>query len=177
MGQLIQGGTAGCRLSRGVDRQHRRAGACLCSGRKKSRGETEALGRSVGGFSCKIHVLTDALGYPLRLRLTPGQTADVTQAKAIVTGVPIKVLLADKGYDSQDFVDYLHQQGIEALIPSRSHAKQPRPYDRVVYKERHLIECFFSKIKQYRRVFTRFDKKAQNFLSFLYFVSVLIWTR
>ena len=134
MGQLIQGGTAECRLSRGVDRQHRRAGACLCSGRKKSRGETEALGRSVGGFSCKIHVLTDALGYPLRLR-PPGQTADVTQAKALVTGVPIKVLLADKGYDSQDFVDYLHQQGIEALIPLRSHAKQQRLYDKVVYKD------------------------------------------
>lgn len=131
----------------------------------------------MGGFSCKIHALTDALGYPLRLILTPGQTADITQAEALVTSVPIKMLLADKGYDSQDFVDYLHQEGIEALIPSRSNAKQPRTYDKVVYKERHLIECFFNKIKHYRRVFSRFDKKALNFLSFLHFVSVLIWTR
>lgn len=131
----------------------------------------------MGGFSCKIHALTDALGYPLRLILTPGQTADITQAEALVTSIPVKVLLADKGYDSQDFVDYLHQEGIEALIPSRSNAKQPRTYDKVVYKERHLIECFFNKIKHYRRVFSRFDKKALNFLSFLHFVSVLIWTR
>jgi transposase len=131
----------------------------------------------VGGFSCKIHALTDALGYPLRLILTPGQTADITQAEALVTSIPVKVLLADKGYDSQDFIDFLQEEGIEPLIPSRSNARQPRTYDKVVYKERHLIECFFNKIKHYRRVFSRFDKKALNFLSFLHFVSVLSWTR
>ena len=131
----------------------------------------------MGGFSCKIHALTDALGYPLRLILTPGQTADVTQAEALVSDIPLKILLADKGYDSQAFVDYLAKEGIDALIPSRSNAKHPRTYDKVVYKERHLIECFFGKIKHYRRVFSRFDKKAQNFLSFLHFVSVLLWTR
>ena len=131
----------------------------------------------MGGLSCKIHALTDALGYPLRLILTPGQTADVTQAEALVSGVPLSRLLADKGYDSQTFVDYLAKEEIDALIPSRSNARHPRTYDKVVYKERHLIECFFGKIKHYRRVFSRFDKKAQNFLSFLYFVSVLLWTR
>ena len=83
------------------------------------------LGRSVSGFSCKIPVLTDALGYPLRLVLTPGQTVDVRQAKSLITSVPIKVLLVDKGYDSQDFIAYLYQAGIKALISSHFHAKQP----------------------------------------------------
>nr|WP_211209432.1 IS5 family transposase [Thiofilum flexile] len=149
----------------------------MCSRGKKSSAEAEALGRSVGGFSCKIHVLTDALGYPLRFILTPGQTADITPAKTLVGSIALQALLADKAYDSQDFIDYLHEHQIEALIPSRSNAREPRTYDKVRYQERHLIECFFGKIKHYRRVFSRFDKKAQNFRAFLHFVAVLIWTR
>ena len=89
---------------------------------QKSDALSEALGRSKGGFSCKIHALTDALGYPLRFILTPGQASDIGQAEALVTSVSIKKLMADKGYDSQAFVDFLKQQGIEAIIPSRSHA-------------------------------------------------------
>ena len=137
----------------------------------------EALGRSAGGFSCKIHVLTDGLGYPLRFLLTPGQTANITQAPALVASMPLKALLADRGYDSQTFVDYLKEQHIEAVIPSRAPALNPRTYDTVFYKERHLIECFFGKIKHYRRVFARFDKKAQNFMAFLHWGAFLIWTR
>lgn len=137
----------------------------------------EALGRSKGGFSCKIHALTDALGYPLRFILTPGQASDIGQAEALVTSIPLKRLMADKGYDSKAFVEYLEKHGIEALIPSKSNALEPRKCDWVAYKERHLIECFFGKMKHYRRVFSRFEKKAQNFLGFLAFVAVLIWTR
>lgn len=144
---------------------------------QKSDASSEALGRSKGGFSCKIHALTDALGYPLRFILTPGQASDIGQAEALVTSVSIKKLMADKGYDSQAFVDFLKQQGIEALIPSRSNAREPRQCDWVAYKERHLIECYFGKMKHYRRVFSRFDKKAQNFLGFLKITAILIWTR
>ncbi|WP_020395080.1 IS5 family transposase [Thiolinea disciformis] len=144
---------------------------------KKSSATAEALGRSVGGFSCKIHVLTDGLGYPLRFLLTAGQTADITQAQALVSSTPLKGLLADKGYDSPVLVDYLQERQIEPIIPSRSNALNPRVYDNVRYKEQHLIECFFSKIKHYRRVFARFDKKAQNFMAFLHFVAFLIWSR
>jgi len=122
-------------------------------------------------------VLTDALGYPLRFILTPGQASDIGQAEALVTSVSIQRLMADKGYDCQAFVDFLQQQGIEALIPSRSNAREPRQCDWVAYKERHLIECFFGKMKHYRRVFSRFDKKAQNFLGFLKITAILIWTR
>ncbi|MCK5920263.1 MAG: transposase, partial [Methylococcales bacterium] len=91
--------------------------------------------------------------------------------------VSIKTLMGDKGYDSKAFVESLNQRGIQAVIPSRSNALEPRPYDEVAYKERHLIECFFGKIKHYRRVFSRFEKKAINFLGFLHFVATLIWMR
>ena len=131
----------------------------------------------MGGFSCKIHVLTDALGYPLRFILTPGQFSDIGQAEALVSAIPIKRLIADKGYDSKDFVEYLRAQGIEAVIPSKVNALDPRPCDAHIYKERHLIECYFGKMKYYRRVFSRFEKKAKNFLGFLKLTAILISTR
>jgi len=109
--------------------------------------------------------------------LTPGQASDIGQAEALVESISIKKLMADKGYDSGAFVDYLKSRGIEALIPSRSNALNPRPCDWIAYKERHLIECYFGKMKHYRRVFSRFEKKAQNFLSFLQITAILIWTR
>ncbi len=90
---------------------------------------------------------------------------------------PLKQLMADKGYDSQVWVDYLQNRGIEAMIPSRSNALNPGACNWVAYKERHLIECYFGKVKHYRRVFSRFEKKAQNFLGFLSLAAVLIWTR
>ena len=137
----------------------------------------EALGRSMGGFSCKIHAAVDALGNPLRLILTPGQSSDIGQAENLVVSINAQKVLADKGYDSGKLVEWLTKEGMEAVIPSRSNAKEPRQCDWWVYKERHLVECFFGKIKHYRRVFSRFEKKSCNFMAFLHFVSVLIWFR
>ncbi len=121
--------------------------------------------------------MTDALGYPLRFILTPGQASYIGQAEELVKSVSLKQLMADKGYDSQVLVDYLQNRGIEAMIPSRSNALNSRACDWVAYKERHLIECYFGKMKHYRRVFSRFEKKAQNFLGFLSLTAVLIWNR
>lgn len=122
-------------------------------------------------------MLTDALGYPLRFILTPGQSSDIGQAESLVGSIQIKRLMADKGYDSKVFVEYLDNLGITAVIPSRCNAVEPRPCDWTAYKERHLIECYFGKMKYYRRVFSRFEKKAQNFLGFLHLAAALIWTR
>lgn len=113
----------------------------------------------------------------MRFILTPGQASDIGQAEALVTSVSLNTVMADKGYDAQALVDYLKERHINAVIPSRSNALNPRPYDTVAYRERHLIECYFNKMKHYRRVFSRFDKKAQNFLGFLHLTAVLIWTR
>lgn len=144
---------------------------------KKDSQDQEALGRSKGGFTTKIHALVDALGNPLRFILTPGQRHDITQANSLVQDVENTMLLADKGYDSNALVQKLEEQKTIAVIPSKKNRKQQRDYDKHVYKERHLIECFFGKIKHFRRVFSRFDKTATAFMSFLQFVGVLIWLR
>lgn len=148
---------------------------------KKSGGQAaQALGRSRGGFSTKIHVTVDGLGNPLRLRLTAGQASDIGQAVALADGFEFEHLLADRGYAAQDFFDWVIEQEMEPVIPPHQSAKgekAKRPYDKWLYRERHLIECFINKIKHYRRVFSRFDKLAGRYLGFLQFVSSLIWLR
>ena len=117
------------------------------------------------------------MGLPVKLILTPGQTADVTQAKTLIEGVPFEVVIRDKGYDSKELVTAVEAAGGEAVIPSRSNATAPRKIDWSRYKDRNLVERFWSKAKQYRRVATRFEKKAQNFLAFVQVASIMILLR
>jgi transposase len=145
---------------------------------KKSGGqEAQALGRSRGGFSTKIHIAVDALGNPLRLFLTAGQRHDSPQAGALIDGFEPQVLIADKGYDSDPLIESVTARGIVAVIPPKKNRLVQREYDRHLYRERHLIECFINKIKHYRRVFSRFDKLSKNYMGFLSFVSALVWLR
>jgi transposase len=153
-----------------------RAHACSAGYKKDSRNE-EALGRSKGGFTTKVHALVDALGNPLKFILTPGQRHDITQAEALIEDVRRDIVIADKGYDSNALIESVTKKKSIALIPSKKNRKTQREYDSHIYKERHLIECFFGKIKHFRRVFSRFDKMASSFLAFLHFVSVFIWLR
>ena len=155
-----------------------RAHACA-AGAVGSDAQTQALGRSSGGFSTKIHTLTDALGNPLAFILTAGQASDIGQARALLQLTPqgAEALLGDKGYDSDPFIQAIEAQSMQAVIPPRCNRLVGREWDWFVYKERHLIECFFSKIKHYRRIFSRFDKLARNFMSFIRFVAALIWLR
>jgi transposase len=124
-----------------------------------------------------VHVTVDGLGNPLRLRLTAGQRHDITQALALVDGLAFERLIADRGYAAQDFVEWVLESGIQPVIPPHQRAKESREYDRWLYRERHLVECFINKIKHFRRVFSRFDKLARSYLGFLHFVSSLIWLR
>ena len=114
---------------------------------------------------------------PAKLLLTPGPAADVTQAKTLIAGVPFAVVIGDKGYDAQEFVAAVEDAGGAAVIPSRSKATTPREIDGRLYKERNLVERFWSKVKQYRRVATRFEKKTQNFLAFVQVASIMILLR
>jgi transposase len=141
--------------------------------------EGEALGRSRGGFGTKIHAITDGLGNPLGFVLTGGQASDIGQADTLLQLAPegVEALAADKAYDSDDFIDVLQEKAITAVIPPRSNRTEKRQCDWHVYKERHLIECFFGKIKHFRRIFSRFEKLQRNFMGFLGFVSALIWLR
>lgn len=119
----------------------------------------------------------DALGNPLRLRLTGGERHDCTQAEALIADYEFERLLADKSYDSDAFIQKLAALGVEVVIPSRANRIEPRAYDKHWYKERHLVECFINKIKHYRRIFSRFEKFATRYLGFLSFAAALIWLR
>jgi transposase len=150
---------------------------CRCAEKKHGGQEQQALGRSRGGFSTKIHIAVDALGNPLRLILTAGQEADVTQGAPLIKEFAAQAVIADKGYDADELVKTIIEQQAQAVIPPRSNRKEQREYDRHLYRERHLVECFINKIKHYRRVFSRFEKLSKNYLGFLSFVSALIWLR
>jgi transposase len=148
----------------------------LCRRSEKKHGPQE-LGRSRGGFSTKVHVATDALGNAIRFILTGGERHDITQAERLIENLFPDYVIADKGYDSDKFVLLLKKRNSEVVIPSKANRKQERLIDTDLYKERHLIECCIGKLKHFRRVFSRFDKLAKNYLSFVQFASTMIWLR
>ncbi len=135
----------------------------------------EALGRSVGGHSTKIHVVCDALGLPIRFLLSGGEVHDVKMAGKLIEGLVAEYFLADKGYDSKALVAAAEAEGMTVLIPSRKNSLEPREYDKVIYKERNRIECLFSRLKQCRRIATRYEKRARNFLSMLQLAGTMLW--
>ena len=145
-------------------------------GSAKKHGE-QSLGRSRGGHSSKIHLATDALGNAIRFILTGGQRNDITQAEALLENLFPEYVLADKAYDSNKFVLLLKKRKSKAVIASRVSRKIQRVIDMDLYKERHLIECCIGKLKHFRRVFSRFDKLAKNYLSFVQFASTIVWLR
>ncbi len=130
--------------------------------KKNGTQDEQALGRSRGGFSTTIHVLVDGLGNPLRVRLTAGQWHDSPHAAALLDGLTFDRVIADRGYAGQPVLDLVLASGAEVVIPPHQCAKHHRDYDRWWYRERHLVECFFNKIKHFRRVFSRFDKLAHR---------------
>lgn len=113
----------------------------------------------------------------MRFILTPGQASDYTQAEPLLTDFPAQHVIADKGYDSQKIVDAVEKTGAQAVIPPRSHLKNPRSCDFALYAERYRVECFFSKLKHYRGVATRYCKRARNFAALIYLASSLIWMK
>ena len=132
----------------------------------------------MGGFSTKIHLAVDALGNAVRFILSGGEQSDHRQADNLIENLVFDYLIADKGYDSEPFVERVRRSGRKVVIPQRRYAgRAGRKYDRHLYRERHLIECFINKIKQWRRIFTRFEKLSKNYLSFIHLVSSLIWLR
>ena len=117
----------------------------------------------------------DALGNPLRVILSAGQMADIEQAQALIADQSAQFIVADKGYDSDAFVEAITAQGGQAVIPPRSNRRNPRGFDRHIYKDRNLIERFFCRIKQFRRIATRYDKLAKSFLSFVHLACAFVW--
>jgi transposase len=119
----------------------------------------------------------DGRGRPLRVILTPGQRGDVTQAPALLVGLTPKRLLADKAYDSNALRQIIAGMNAEAVIPCNPTRKVLIPYDFDAYKARNLIERCFNKLKHFRRIATRYDRRAAYFLSFVQIACAMIWMR
>ena len=123
----------------------------------------QAIGRSRGGLTTKIHVLVDALGNPFRLMLTPGQDHDLTGAEPLLETANPHALIGDKAYDADPLIHSLDRRAIIPVIPPKANRKVTRDCDFVLYCERNLVERFFNKIKHYRGIATRYDKLARKF--------------
>jgi transposase len=147
------------------DRQHLHQGATRGVRRKRGR-QIQAIGRSRGGWTTKVHALTDVIGRPYALMLTAGNVSDVKAASALLERAGrMRYLLADKGYDADRLRRSLRDAGAVPVIPGRRNRKRAIRYDKDRYRGRHLIENAFCRLKDFRRVATRYDKLAANFLS------------
>lgn len=119
--------------------------------------------------------MVDALGNPVAFHLTAGQASDLEGADALLPTLSAGALLADRAYDARErVIEPMQARGVQIVIPSHPRRKVKRDYDRALYKDRHLIENFFAKLKQYRAIATRYDKTARNFLGAIYWIASVI---
>jgi transposase len=128
-------------------------------------------------LTTKIHVVTDALGRPLRFILTGGEAHDITTAPQLLADLAAGGVIGDKAYDSNALRDLIAEAGSEAVIPSKASRKVVIPHDTVAYRLRNRIERSFNKLKHFRHIATRYDRRAIYFLAFLHLASAMIWMR
>ena len=140
--------------------------------------EEKAVGTSRGGRNTKIHALVDGLGNPLAFMLSSGANHDSAYAVPLLQTIDMEGsnILGDKAYGARAIRDYIESQNASYTIPPKENCNTPWSVDWHTYKERHLIECFFQKLKWFRRIFTRYDKLDSSFLAFVYIgaISVLL---
>ena len=123
-----------------------------------------------------MHAAVDALGRPHALLLGPGQQADCTRALELLRlAGPPRYVLADKGYDTNAIVEAIEQAGAEVVIPSKKNRTRCRLIDRARYRQRNRVERFFNRLKDFRRLATRYEKTAASFLGFIHFFAALCW--
>src|ERR1700691_3534740 len=173
---------ADCSFWRCSSRTQPRQFACEGTplGSRRKRGEwAQAVGRSRGGRTSKIHCLADDRGRPVAFALTPGNVADISMAVPLLSAVASpKHLIADKAYDADSLRNWLKTHCIKAVIPSTETRTVPYPLDRVVYRRRNLIERLFCRLKNWRRLATRYDRLARNYMAALALVAVVTeWIR
>ena len=114
---------------------------------------------------------------PLRVQVTEGTVADCKAAPNLIKGMKGEHLLADKGYDSDEFIKLVRKQGMKPVIPPRKSRKIQREYDKDIYKERHKVENFFLKIKQWRGIATRYAKNLSSFQAFITIACIMLWDK
>ena len=156
------------------------------AGAMGSRAEPEALGRSQGGFSTKVHVRAEGHGKPLTFILTAGQRHERIVFEALMQssvkrpgrGQPKrrpKRLIADKGYGNRRIRAYRRRHGIRATIPHKINEHRSGPFNRTLYRTRNLVERLMNRLKQFRRVATRYEKRAENYLAMLHLAAITLW--
>ncbi len=154
-----------------IVRVHQHA-ACI------ARNKRQSMGRSRGGLTSKIHAVVDRSGLPVRLALTTGEAHDNRLAAKLLSRLKSgSMLLADRGYDADWIRMLVRQHGAWANIPPKSNRKEALSFSPHLYRARNLVERFFNKIKHCRRVATRYDKLAANYLAFIQLASIRLWLR
>ena len=141
-------------------------------------GQDESIGKSRGGHTTKIHLAVDSVGLPVHFQLTGGQRNDIVMAETVIgQAPPCEVVVADKGYDSQSFRDYVHEQKrAKAVIPHRKdNTMKHKEMDWAMYHYRHLVENAFARMKHFRAISTRYDKLERNYAAMLALSFVIIW--
>ena len=128
-------------------------------------------------MTTKIHACVEGLGQLARFVLTGGQVHDVTQAQALLEDLKPEAVLADKAYDADALLACIESKGAKAVIPPKANRKEKREFDRHQYRNRNLIERFFARLKQFRRVATRYDKLTSRFASFVALAASLLWLK
>ena len=137
----------------------------------------KAVGRTRGGLNTKLHVIVDGLGNPVEFLLSPGNDHDSVHAIELLkqTEITGSNVLADRAYGTEAIRTYIEQCGASYTIPPRNTILEPWPVDWWLYKERQLVECFFQRIKWFRRIATRYDKLDASFLAFVYLAAIAIF--
>jgi transposase len=136
------------------------------------------VGRSRGGLTTKIHALVDANGLPVVLKITPGQAHDGRSAADMLDGLGEgQILLADRAYDSDAMREDLAERGAWACVKPMPNRKNIPAFSSFLYRYRHKVECFFSKIKHFRAIATRYEKHAENYLALVKLAAIRIWLR
>ena len=134
------------------------------------------IGRTKGGLNSKLHAVCDGQGRPVIMLLSEGQMSDYKGAALMLPVLPkARELLGDKGYDADWFRQALAERGITACIPSRSNRKKPVDHDRELYRQRHKIENMFGRLKDWRRIHTRYDRCAHTFMSAISIAATVIF--
>src|SRR3977135_250985 len=157
-------------------RRHHRQGPSPRTGGKRG-SQSQAIGRSKGGMTTKILTLTDALGNLVRFVLLPGHRFDTVGVAPLIDGLAFEGFIADKAFDSNSIIADLNDRGAKIVISQHPRRAVPLPIDAEIYKWRHLIENFFCKLKEFKRIAMRADKTDQSFAANIYLAAAVINSR
>ena len=137
----------------------------------------QVFGKTKEGRNTKLNALVDATGNPLKVMLLPRQEPEVRMAREPLGNISKKIVLADKGYDSDDLRDEIARSRGYALITGRKNRKREVLYVKSIGRKRHVVENFFVRIKRFRQVATRFNRLASSYLGFVHLASASLWLR